>query len=141
MKKILKVVGIAFVENGKLLIVQSHKSKKTNSFTFIGGGVEDGETLQEAAIREIKEEIGSYLTITEENLEPFLCFEEQAASDPNLTIEMNIFLAHKEINVPLIPNEEILEFHWYKLGETTRNLSASIKDHFIPHAIEKQIMY
>ena len=37
-----KVVGIAFVENGKLLIVQSHKSSKTNSWTFIGGGVEEG---------------------------------------------------------------------------------------------------
>ena len=52
-----KVVGIAFVENGKLLIVQSHKSSKTNSWTFIGGGVEEGETLIEAAIREVSEEI------------------------------------------------------------------------------------
>lgn len=37
---IQKVVGVAFIENGKLLIVQSHRSSKTNSWTFVGGGVE-----------------------------------------------------------------------------------------------------
>lgn len=44
-----KVVGVAFIENGKLLIVQSHKSSKTNSWTLVGGGVEVRETLVEAA--------------------------------------------------------------------------------------------
>ena len=57
---IQKVVGVAFIENGKLLIVQSHRSSKTNSWTFVGGGVEEGETLVEAAIREVSEEILHY---------------------------------------------------------------------------------
>ena len=34
---IQKVVGIAFVEDGKLLIVQSHRSSQTNSWTFVWG--------------------------------------------------------------------------------------------------------
>ena len=34
---IQKVVGIAFVEDGKLLIVQSHRSSQTNSWIFVGG--------------------------------------------------------------------------------------------------------
>ena len=38
---IQKVVGIAFIEDGKLLIVQSLRSSKTNSWTFVGGGVEE----------------------------------------------------------------------------------------------------
>ena len=38
---IQEVVGIAFIKNGRLLIVQSKKSKKTNSWTFIGRGVEE----------------------------------------------------------------------------------------------------
>jgi len=41
MNKIQQVVGIAFIENNKLLIVQSKKSSRTNSYTFIGGGVEE----------------------------------------------------------------------------------------------------
>ncbi len=136
--KIKEVVGIAFIENNKLLIVQSRKSSKTNSYTFIGGGVEDGETLLEAAKREVSEEIHSGFTINDDELE--LVFEsvEQAASNPNLTIRMHVFLAHKKINVPLIPNEEILIYHWYDLAENY-NVSNSIRN-FLDFAIENGII-
>lgn len=136
--KIKEVVGVAFIENNKLLIVQSRKSSKTNSYTFIGGGVEVGETLIEAAKREVSEEIHSGFTINDDELE--LVFEqtEQAASDPNLTIRMHVFLAHKKINVPLVPNDEILIYHWYTLGEDY-NISNSIRD-FLAYAKEKHII-
>lgn len=136
--KIKEVVGIAFIENNKLLIVQSRKSSKTNSYTFIGGGVEEGETLIEAAKREVSEEIHSGFTINDDELE--LVFEqtEQAASNPNLTIRMHVFLAHKKINVPLVPNDEILIYHWYTLGEDY-NISNSIRD-FLAYAKEKHII-
>ncbi len=136
--KIKEVVGVAFIENNKLLIVQSRKSSKTNSYTFIGGGVEVGETLIEAAKREVSEEIHSGFSINDDELE--LVFEqtEQAASDPNLTIRMHVFLAHKKINVPLVPNDEILIYHWYTLGEDY-NISNSIRD-FLAYAKEKHII-
>ena len=136
--KIKEVVGIAFIENNKLLIVQSRKSSKTNSYTFIGGGVEEGETLIEAAKREVSEEIHGGFTINDDELE--LVFEqtEQAASNPNLTIRMHVFLAHKKINVPLVPNEEILIYHWYRLGENY-NVSNSIRD-FLNFAKENNII-
>ena len=136
--KIKQVVGIAFIENNKLLIVQSRNSSKTNSYTFIGGGVGEGETLVEAAKREVSEEIHSGFTIKDEELE--LVFEktEQAASDPNLTISMHVFLAHKKINVPLIPNNEILIYHWYSMDEDY-NVSNSIRD-FLEYAKENNII-
>lgn len=136
--KIKQVVGIAFIENNKLLIVQSRNSSKTNSYTFIGGGVEEGETLVEAAKREVSEEIHSGFTIKDEELE--LVFEktEQAASDPNLTISMHVFLAQKKINVPLIPNNEILIYHWYSMDEDY-NVSNSIRD-FLEYAKENNII-
>ena len=136
--KIKEVVGVAFIENNKLLIVQSRKSSKTNSYTFIGGGVEVGETLIEAAKREVSEEIHSGFSINDDELE--LVFEqtEQAASDPNLTIRMHVFLAHKKINVPLVPNDEILIYHWSTLGEDY-NISNSIRD-FLAYAKEKHII-
>ena len=71
-----KVVGVAFIENGKLLIVQSHKSSKTNSWTLVGGGVEVGETLIEAAIREVSEEIHNNFTISERDLEQLFTFSK-----------------------------------------------------------------
>ena len=137
---IQKVVGVAFIENGKLLIVQSHRSSKTNSWTFVGGGVEEGETLVEAAIREVSEEIHNNFSITTYDLEELFTFREHAASDPNKMIEMTVFLSKKKIDVPLKKNEEILHYHWYSLGEDY-NISSSIKDHFLQKKKKNNLIY
>lgn len=136
-----KVVGVAFIEDGKLLIVQSQRSKTTNSWTFVGGEVEKGETVMQAAVREVKEEIHNGFTITEKDLVPLLCFKEHAASDPTLMIEMTIFLCNKKIAVALIPNDEILSYHWFEIGETAYNISSAIRDHFIPYAVVEGLLY
>ena len=138
MNKIQQVVGIAFIENNKLLIVQSKKSSKTNSYTFIGGGVENGETLLEAAIREVSEEIHNGFTISPSELELVMTKKEVAASDPNKQIEMHTFIAHKKINVELTTNEEIIDYHWYSIGEDY-NVSNSIKD-FLEYAKKNNII-
>ena len=70
-----------------------------------------------------------------------LRFKEAAASDSDITIEFNMFLATKKIHVSLIPNDEILDYHWYSIGETEYNLSSSIVDHFLPYAIQKGILF
>ena len=49
MEKLKRVVGVAFVDNGKLLIVRSQRSSTTNSWTLVGGGIETGETEITAA--------------------------------------------------------------------------------------------
>lgn len=141
MEKLKRVVGIAFVEEGKLLIVRSQRSNVTNSWTLVGGGIETGETVITAALREVNEEVGQGFEFCEEDLLPIMCFKELAASDNDVIIEMNMFLATKKIHVDLIPNDEILEYHWYKLGETNFNLSSSIREHFLPYAIQKGIIF
>lgn len=140
-KQYLPVVGIAFVKDGKLLISMSQRSSKKGKFTLVGGGVELGETYKEAAVREISEEIANGFQISEDELEEILCFREPALSDPNLNIEMHMMLAKKEIDVELLPNDEILEYRWYTLGEDDSILATAIKDHFIPWAVENNIMY
>ncbi len=135
------VVGTAFVKDGKLLISMSQRSAKKGKYTLVGGGVEAGETYKEAARRECQEEISNGFDILEEELEEILCFREPALSDPSINIEMHMMLAKKEVDVELIPNEEILEYKWYTLGEDDSVLSTAIKDHFIPWAIEHKIMY
>lgn len=141
MEKLKRVVGIAFIEEGKLLIVRSVRSSTTNSWTLVGGGIEAGETEITAALREINEEIGQGFEFCEEDLIPIMCFKEAAASDSDVTIEMNMFLATKKIHVTLLPNDEILEYHWYSLGETQFNLSSSINEHFLPYAIQKGLIF
>ena len=140
MEKLKRVVSVAFVENNKLLIVKSQRSSTTNSWTLVGGGIETGETEITAALREVNEEIGQGFEFCEEDLLPILCFKEAAQSDSEVIIEMNMFLATKKIHVSLIPNDEILDYHWYSIGEVEYNLSSSIRDHFLPYVIEKGLL-
>lgn len=51
--KILQAVGAFSFHNGKLVLVYNPKRK---SWTPPGGGIEPGETFEEAVIREVKEE-------------------------------------------------------------------------------------
>lgn len=139
--KLKKVVGIAFIEDGKLLIVKSVRSSKSNVWTLIGGGVEDGESEVEAAIREVREEFHNGFEIKEEDLVPLFCFKESAASAVDLDILMTMFLCNKKIDRALFPNEEILNYHFYKVGETKYNLSSAIRDHFIPYAVSEGLIY
>ena len=118
----------------------SQRSSKKGKFTLVGGGVEKGETFKEAARRECQEEIGEGFDILETELEEILCFREPALSDPSLTIEMHMMLSHKDINVELKPNDEIIEYRWFKLGDDDSILATAIKDHLIPWAIENNIM-
>lgn len=137
-----RVVGVAFIEKGKLLIVQSVRSSKNNIWTLIGGGIEKGETEVEGAIREVREEIHNGFTIGEEDLKPLMCFSECAASDPNLTIQMTIFLCKKSLsNVCFSPDFEILKYHWYKLGESDYKISSAIRDHFLPFAVSEGLLF
>lgn len=140
-EKLKKVVGVAFIEDNKLLIVKSVRSSKSNTWTLVGGGVEPGETEIIAALREVNEEVGRGFEFCEEDLLPIMCFRELALSDSDIIVEMNLFLATKKIHVQLIPNDEILEYHWYSLGEQEYNLSSSIREHFLPYAIQKGLFY
>lgn len=141
MRKTKNVVGIAFINEGKLLIVQSVRSSHNNVWTLIGGGVNEGETEVEAAIREVGEEIHNGFTIEEQDLKPVMCFKECAASDPELDIIMTMFICNKEIDTYLSPDFEILKYHWYKLGESDYKISSAIRDHFLPFAINEGIMF
>lgn len=141
LEEVNQVVGIAFIKNGKLLISKSVRSSKQNIFTLVGGDVNEGETNLQAAVREVKEEVQNNFTIEESDLEEIFSFLEPAASDASKLIQIHVMLAKKEIDVELKPNNEILEYRWFSLGEDESILSSSIRNFFIPYAISKGLMY
>ena len=142
MERIKRVVGVAFIKDGKLLIVQSVRSSKNKIWTLVGGGVETGETEVEAAIREVREEIHNGFEIKEEDLTPVMCFKECAASDFNLNIIMTMFICKKSLDDVCVSSDfEIIKYHWYKIGDRKYKLSSAIRDHFIPFAISEGLLY
>lgn len=52
-----KRAGIILIEDGKLALIERHKQGR-HYFAFPGGGVDEGETDEEAAVREAEEELG-----------------------------------------------------------------------------------
>lgn len=135
-----KVVGMAYISNGKLLTCMSQRSSHQGKYTLVGGGVEEGETIEQAIIRESREEIGFEPQVGD--FELFASFSERAASDPNLTIDMNLFIYKKEFtHIPSCINDEILKYRWYDVSEDSSNLSSSIREHLLPYAIEQGLLY
>jgi pyruvate kinase len=77
----------------------------------------------------------------EEDLKPLMCFKESAASDPELDIIMTMFICKKKMDKVYFTNEEIIGYHFYKIGETKYNLSSAIRDHFIPFAVSEGLLF
>ena len=139
-KKYLQVVGIAFFKDKKLLLSKSHNCKNNNLYTLVGGKIDKGETILEAAVRECKEEISFNFDIKETDFLPILNFKEVAASDPNLIIDMHMLISKKDIDVPLKTSDEIIDYKWYSLNESQDILCASIKNHLIDYAIDHNLL-
>ena len=137
MSKLMEVVGTMFFKNGKLLI-DKPRSKKT--FQMIGGKVENGETIREAAIRECHEELGEKALFDENLLEFVMDFEEIATSDPSKKIHMNIFKYNGELEGELTISEEIEAFMWFGENDDKKILSNTLKNEIVPYCIKNGLI-
>ena len=137
MDKILEVVGTMFFKDGKLLI---DKPRKKPTFQMIGGKVEDGESIREAAIRECHEELGKKAIFDEGLLEFVMDFDEIATSNPSKRIHMNIFQYKGELQGELTVSEEIEQFMWFGADDDRNILSNTLKNEIIPYCIKKGLI-
>jgi 8-oxo-dGTP pyrophosphatase MutT (NUDIX family) len=56
--------GIILIEDGKLALMERHRQGR-HYFAFPGGGVDEGETEEQAAIREAHEELGIHVEVVQ----------------------------------------------------------------------------
>ena len=97
-------------ENNEVLMVYNYDS---NSWSLPGGSVEDGETLEEAAIREAWEEIGVKVKIGDVAAINECFFEDE--NEQILFITFRAEIVGGEISI-LNPNE-ISEIKWVELSK------------------------
>ena len=103
-------VSAAIFRNGRVLIVRRARAPAHGLYTLPGGGVELGETLEEAVMREIREE-------TNLDIEPVALagYRQAIGRDVHGRIERHFVIlpfAARYIGGEISLNEELAEAHW-----------------------------
>jgi 8-oxo-dGTP diphosphatase len=122
-------VSAAIFRDGRVLIVRRARPPAHGLYTLPGGGVELGETLEEAIIREVREETG--LAIAPLAL---VGFREAIARDAAGRVERHFVIlpfAARFIAGEIVLSEELAEAHWRKPDDladlkTTEGLAAIV---------------
>ncbi|MDE6289024.1 MAG: (deoxy)nucleoside triphosphate pyrophosphohydrolase, partial [Muribaculaceae bacterium] len=112
MKKEIRVVGAAIIDQGKVLVAQrpySEVTYKSLKWEFPGGKIEPGETEKEAIKREIREELGCEIEV--DSLLPEIEYEY-----PDFIIRMTICICHLVASsTPECKEHEAIR--WFTAGE------------------------
>jgi 8-oxo-dGTP diphosphatase len=108
-------VSAAIFREGRVLIVRRARPPAHGIYTLPGGGVELGETLEEAVIREVQEE-------TALDVEPVALagYRQAIARDADGRVERHFVIlpfAARWLTGEVSLNEELAEAHWLKPTE------------------------
>lgn len=103
-----KTYGVKCVveKDGEILLIRNAYSQSQKLWLFPGGGIRRGETAEEAAKREIKEEVG----ITVKDLKQIGQFESNKEYKKDTIV---VFLARSESKDTKLDVNEIAEAKWF----------------------------
>ncbi|NQU99054.1 NUDIX hydrolase [Candidatus Woesearchaeota archaeon] len=120
-----RVGAAVLVEHeGKLLLGERNKVNANGLWIIPGGGVDFGETLEEAAIREIKEETNLDVDIVK-----FLCWKEIINVPGNYHGMVFFFLAKAKNLNELEAKEDLSEVKFFSVDEIKElNVVGSVTD-------------
>lgn len=118
----ITVRTILLNEAGKIALMYT---SKYNLYSFPGGGVDEGETLEEALRREVLEETGCYCEIV---AELGYIYENRGSMD--YTQESYYYITKKlgEAISPILTEDEVnngTSYNWYTIEEVDRLLMIS----------------
>jgi 8-oxo-dGTP diphosphatase len=113
-EKVLKKASLCYLVKGEKILLGEKKDKigkgKLNGY---GGGLEDRETFEECAIRELREESGG-VTATVNNLEKIAIvhFHNTKSDGQMFTCTVHVFLVHVWFGLP-VATKELSNLQWY----------------------------
>jgi ADP-ribose pyrophosphatase YjhB (NUDIX family) len=122
-------VSAAIFRDGQVLIVRRARPPAHGLYTLPGGGVELGETLEGAIMREVREETGLEIAPL-----ALVGFREAIARDAAGRVERHFVIlpfAARWVGGEIALSEELAEAHWRKPDElaglkTTEGLAAIV---------------
>lgn len=133
----MDVVGTMFFKDKKLLL---DKPRKRPTYQMIGGRVEDGEDIIDAAIRECHEELGDKAIIDESKFSLVMDFNEIATSDNKTEIHFYVYMYDGELEGELTTSEEIDNFLWYESSMGEEILSNTLKHEVVPYCLKNNLI-
>ena len=130
MKKITQVVAAIIRDGDKFMIFQRPASKtRAYQWEFVGGKAEEGETLEQALIRECREEIGVTVSVGD-------VFMEVDHVYPDITIHLTLINAEiAEGEVQMLEHNDIksitpAEIEQYRFCPADDEILKKIKEVF-----------
>jgi len=129
-----RVVCANLIEKeGKILLIQEAKKSCYGLWNFPAGKLDEGETIEQAALREGKEESGFNLKI-----EYFIGVYKHPADDSTDTmVEVNVFKSNIIDGELISPNDEIMDLRWFTADEIEKMLKDNqLRKPFILEAVK-----
>jgi 8-oxo-dGTP diphosphatase len=102
------VAGCVLIRDGRYLLVQERQPKAYGLWNLPAGRVDEGESIEAAAMRETKEETGFDVTLGAK-----ICVEHDSAERPVL----HAFVAEITGGERAFNPEELLDVRWFSLEE------------------------
>ena len=106
------IVNALLIREGEILLARRSPQRKAypDCWSFPGGHVESGETIEEALFREVSEEIG---------IVPLNYYLTSELADPNVLVDpitYHLFVMTAWCGNPTIQDEEHSELRWFPLS-------------------------
>ncbi len=95
--------SVALVRNGKVLLIKRALPPYQHLWTFPGGRLEPGETIEQCVIREVKEELG----LAVRNPQPVLVQQLGGGG----TYQLAVFVS-SDFSGTIMPSSEIADHKW-----------------------------
>jgi len=109
----MQVADVVFVNDDKVLLVQQRKKIAAGLWSYPGGAVENGETIEQAAIREVNEELGV------EFIKPIF-IKTYTIMTPRGELIINTFTG-KFIGKIKLKEDELMLYKWFSLAELRKS--------------------
>ena len=120
------VAGVIIEKDNKYLLVQEKKASAYGLWNFPAGHVDIGESIEETAIREAKEEVGYDVKLVKK-----VCIDQKSAKEP----VKHVFYAEIIGGDLNFPKEEILNANWFSFEEI-KNMKDKLRNSWIIESIE-----